>query len=83
MGGKGFYGVGSVGKQTAREAVWDPAAGPGAEDVTSARVPVHLCQSLWRRVWLYSDCGFLLLRGPGWFLVQKGESAEHSFALNC
>ena len=66
-----------------REAVWALAAGPGAEDMTSATVPVHLCQSLWHRVWLCSDCGFLLLCGPRWFLVQKGESVEHCSALNC
>ena len=47
-----------------REAVWAPASGPGVEDTTSAKVPVHLCQSLWRRVWLCRDSGFLLFKWP-------------------
>lgn len=54
-----------------REAVWALAAGPGTEDMTSATVPVHLCQSLWRRVWLCSDCGFLLYVVPGGFWFRK------------
>lgn len=81
--GKGFRELDPSGNRwdVRRCGLW-----PQGREQRTRQAPRSLCIFASRCGVAYGSAetlGFSFLSGPMWFLVQKGESAEHSSALTC